>query len=80
MKNIQLFIFTFTSYSGKIFKSFSTYIAEFTLKPGYIRPYVTHGILKILIRTSDKKKKDVTLISIGAMLEHGDMTCFRQRS
>ncbi len=45
-KSEILNLFTFTSYCGEIFQSFSTDIAEFTFKPGYIRPDMAHGILK----------------------------------
>lgn len=55
-------LLTFTSYSGKIFQSFSTDIAKFTFKPGYIRPNMAHGILMntkygFLSMNSSRRKK-----------------------
>lgn len=79
-----LLFLTFTSYSGNIIESFTTNIAKFTFEPGYIRPYMTHGILNE--ETNSIKNESyfqvvfLTLMSIGAMLEHGEMTFFRQRS
>lgn len=36
---------TFTPHGENVLESFPTNIAKFTLEPGYIRPYMTHGIL-----------------------------------